>query len=46
MSQRLFQDWALQWPGTGATFAVVPVVPGKQPRRRASHLAPDGAGKA
>ena len=33
MSQRLLQEWALQWRGTGATFAIVPVVPSKERRR-------------
>ena len=27
---RLFQDWALKWRGTGATFEIVPVVPSKE----------------
>jgi hypothetical protein len=27
---RLFQEWALQWRGTGATFEIVPVVPSRE----------------
>ena len=26
---RLFQEWALEWRGMGATFEIVPVVPSK-----------------
>ena len=41
MSQRLLQEWALQWRGTGATFAIVPVVPSKETAQVvAPHLAP------
>jgi hypothetical protein len=29
---RLFQQWVLQWRGTGATFEIVPVVPSKDTR--------------
>ena len=29
---RLFQEWALQWRGTGATFEIVPVVPSRETR--------------
>ena len=29
---RLFQQWILQWRGTGMTFEVVPVVPSKETR--------------
>ena len=29
---RLFQEWALQWRGSGATFEIVPVVPSKETR--------------
>jgi hypothetical protein len=27
---RLFQEWALKWRGTGATFEIVPVVPSRE----------------
>jgi hypothetical protein len=27
---RLFQQWALHWRSTGATFEIVPVVPSKE----------------
>lgn len=29
---RLFQEWILQWRGTGATFEIVPVVPSQETR--------------
>ena len=29
---RLFQQWTLQWRGTGATFEIIPVVPSKDTR--------------
>ena len=29
---RLFQQWTLQWRGSGATFEIVPVVPSKDTR--------------
>jgi hypothetical protein len=29
---RLFQQWSLQWRGSGATFEIVPVVPSKDTR--------------
>lgn len=29
---RLFQQWALHWQGTGATFEIVPVVEGAHTR--------------
>jgi hypothetical protein len=29
---RLFQEWALAWRGSGATFEIVPVVPSKDTR--------------
>ena len=29
---RLFQQWMLQWRGTGATFEIIPVVPSKDTR--------------
>ena len=29
---RLFQEWALQWRGSGATFEIVPVVSSKETR--------------
>ncbi len=29
---RLFQEWLLQWRGTGATFEIVPVVQAKDTR--------------
>jgi len=29
---RLFQEWALQWRGSGATFEIVPVVPSTEAR--------------
>jgi hypothetical protein len=29
---RLFQEWELQWRGTGVTFEIVPVVPSKETR--------------
>ena len=36
---RLLEEWALQWRGTGATFAFIPVIPSAQPREVvASHL--------
>ena len=36
---RLLQQWILHWQGTGVTFEIVPVVPGKDTRDVvASHL--------
>ena len=29
---KLFQEWALQWRGTGLTLEIVPVVPSKDTR--------------
>jgi len=29
---RLFQEWTLQWRGSGASFEIVPVVPSKETR--------------
>lgn len=29
---RLFQEWVLQWRGTGVSFEIVPVVPSAQTR--------------
>jgi hypothetical protein len=29
---RLFQEWVLNWRGTGMTFEIVPVVPSKETR--------------
>ena len=29
---RLFQEWALQWRGSGASFEIVPVVSSKETR--------------
>jgi hypothetical protein len=29
---RLFQEWALKWRGSGATFEIVPVVSSKETR--------------
>ena len=29
---RLFQEWALKWRGSGATFEIVPVVPSQETR--------------
>jgi hypothetical protein len=29
---RLFQQWVLEWRGTGVTFEIVPVVPSKDTR--------------
>jgi hypothetical protein len=29
---RLFQEWVLQWRGSGATFEIVPVVPSQETR--------------
>ena len=47
MSQRLLQEWALQWRGTGATFEIVPVVPSKETAQVvAPHLAPSRTDKA
>ena len=30
---RLFQEWALQWRGSGTTFEIVPVVPSADTRQ-------------
>jgi hypothetical protein len=29
---RFFQEWALKWRGSGATFEIIPVVPSKETR--------------
>lgn len=29
---RLFQEWVLQWRGSGTTFEIVPVVPSQETR--------------
>lgn len=29
---RLFQEWTLQWRGSGATIEIIPVVPSKDTR--------------
>jgi hypothetical protein len=29
---RLFQEWALKWRGSGATYEIVPVVPSQETR--------------
>lgn len=35
---RLFQQWTLQWRGTGATFEIIPVVPSKDTRELVAPL--------
>jgi len=38
---RLFQEWVLQWQGTGLTLEIIPVVPSKETRDViAPHLDP------
>jgi hypothetical protein len=38
---KLFQEWALQWRGTGTTFEIVPVVSSKETQAVvAPHLGP------
>jgi hypothetical protein len=35
---RLFQQWTLQWRGTGAAFEIIPVVPSKDTRELVAPL--------
>lgn len=39
---RTFQEWALAWRGTGATFEIVPVVPSAETRAVVEPFLPAG----